>query len=341
MHVGVIGTGAIAGKHAEAYRNIGFNISAVTDRTKSKGQEFAQKWGCEYVETPEQLCRRADVDYLDVCTFPAFRLAAVELAAKYRKHVLAQKPIAVDLETAGRMLAVVRDAGIQLGVVSQHRFDESTVFLKRAIEAGAFGEILQADAHVKWYRTSEYYEHPVKGSWAGEGGRALITQAIHQVDLLLYLVGAIDEVFGYWHLGAVHKIESDDLLCAVLRYASGATGVVQASTVLWPGYPERIEIHGTRGSAIVTGDQLTAWDVKEYEGEPPPIAQYTKSGASNPMSISSRPFERQFADFGKACNTGRSPVSSGVDGYRALQVVSSIYRSCAEGRKVRISSVES
>lgn len=340
MRVGVIGTGAIAWKHAQAYKNIGYAVTAATDRTEEKGRKFAAAWGAKFVATPEELSRRADVDFLDVCTFPGYRLAAVELGAKYGKHVLVQKPMAVDLETAGPMIQVAREAGIQLGVVSQHRFDDSTLFLKRAISEGRLGKILQADAYVKWYRTDEYYARPVKGSWAGEGGGALISQAIHQVDVLLHLIGAVDEVFGYWHLGATHKIESEDLVCAVMRYASGATGVIEAATALWPGYPERIEIHGTRGSAIVTGDQLTTWDLRDDQGEPAPISQQAKSGASDPMAISLTPFERQLADFGEACKAGRKPASSGIDGYRALQLVRSIYTSCAEARKVKILPVE-
>ncbi len=336
MRVGFIGAGGIAAKHAQAYKNIGYRIAAVTDRTEERGRRFANSWGAEFVATPEQLSQRADVDWLDVCTFPGYRLAAVELGAKTGKHVLVEKPMAVDLETAARMIDAARTGGIQLGVVSQHRFDDSTLFLKRAIAAGRLGMRLQADAYVKWHRTEEYYARPVKGSWGGEGGGALISQAIHQVDVLLYLVGAVDEVFGYWHLGATHKIESEDLVSAVLHYSSGATGVIQAATALWPGYPERIEIHGTKGSAIVTGDQLTTWDVQDDAGEVAPISRDAKSGASDPMAISLTPFERQLADFGEACRAGRPPVSSGVDGYQALQLVRSIYTSCAEGRKVQI-----
>ncbi|MGB7266969.1 MAG: Gfo/Idh/MocA family oxidoreductase [Terracidiphilus sp.] len=340
MRVGVIGTGAIAWKQAQAYKNIGYKITACTDRTETKGRNFADAIGAEFVPTPEELARRADVDYLDVCTFPGYRLEAVELAAKYGKHVLVQKPMAVDLGTAARMIQVARAARIQLGVVSQHRFDDSTLFLKRAIAAGRLGTILQADAYVKWHRSDEYYARPVKGSWAGEGGGALISQAIHQVDVLLHLMGAVDEVFGYWQLGATHKIESEDLVCAVMHYASGATGVIQAATALWPGYPERIEIHGTKGSAIVTGDQLTSWDVQDDQGEAAPISQQSKSGASDPMAISLTPFERQFAEFGEACNAGRASASSGMDGYRALQLVRSIYDSCREGKKVQIPAAE-
>ena len=336
MNVGVIGTGAIAWKHAQAYKNIGYKITAATDRTPEKGRKFAQSCGAEFVATAEELSRCADVDFLDVGTFPAYRLEAVELGAKYGKHVLVQKPMAVDLDTAAKMIAVARDGKIQLGVVSQHRFDDSTLFLQRALAAGRLGRILQADAYIKWYRTDEYYARPVKGSWACEGGGALISQAIHQVDVLLHLIGAVDEVFGYWHLGATHKIESEDLLCAVMHYASGATGVIQAATALWPGYSERIEIHGTKGTAIVTGDQLTTWDVQSDSGEPAPIAQLSKSGASDPMAISLTPFERQLADFGEACKSGLAPSSSGEEGYHALQLVHSIYTSCAEGRKVQI-----
>jgi len=336
MKVGIIGTGAIAWKHAQAYKNIGYAITACTNGTAEKGKKFAEATGCEFVATPEELCARADVDFVDVCTFPSYRLEAVELSAKYRKHVLVQKPMAVELGAAAKMVETARAAGIQLGVVSQHRWDDSVLFLKRALTAGRLGRILQADAYVKWYRRDEYYARPIKGSWEGEGGGALISQAIHQVDVLLHLVGAVDEVFGYWQVGAAQKIESEDCLCAVMRYASGATGVIQAATALWPGYPERVEIHGTKGSAIVTGDQLTTWDVKDDAGEPAPLAQLAKSGASDPMAISTVPFERQLAEFGDACKAGRAPACSGVDGYKALELVRTIYTSCFEGQKIRI-----
>jgi UDP-N-acetyl-2-amino-2-deoxyglucuronate dehydrogenase len=336
MRVGIIGTGAIAGKHAKAYRNIGYQVLLCTDRTEARGRTFAETSGAKFVTTAEDVCSHPDIDYVDVCTFPAYRLAAVELCARFRKHVLVQKPMAIDLDTARKMIALAREAGIQLGVVSQHRFDDSILFLKAAISAGRLGRILQADAYVKWFRSAEYYARPVKGSWQVEGGGALISQAIHQLDVLLHLIGPVEEVFGYWQLGALHKIESDDLLCAVLRYASGATGVLQASTALWPGYPERLEIHGTKGTAIVTGDQLTTWDVQKDSGDPAPVATQAASGASDPMAISLTPFERQFIDFGEACKNSRSPACSGIDGFRALQLVRSVYDSCAERRRVQI-----
>jgi predicted dehydrogenase len=336
MRVGIVGTGAVAWKHAEAYKNIGYQLRACTNANAERGRNFADATGAEFFGTAEQLCSHPEIDFVDVCTFPAYRLAAVELCARRGKHVLVQKPMAVDLDTAERMIALAQQSGIQLGVVSQHRFDDSILFLKQAINEGRLGNLLQADAYVKWFRSDKYYARPIKGSWTGEGGGALISQGIHQVDLLLHLVGSVDKVYGFWKLGSLHAIESEDLLSAVLRYSSGALGVLQASTSLWPGYPERLEIHGTRGTAIVTGDQLTTWDVHDDFGPPAPVGRLAASGASVPMAISVVPFERQLFDFGEACRAGRPPACSGHDGFRALQLVRSIYTACAESRGVEI-----
>ena len=336
MRVGIIGTGAMSHKHAQAWRNIGYELAVCTNTTPEKGRAFAEATGAELASTYQDLIRHPHVDIVDICTLPGFRLPAIESCAEVKKHVLVEKPIATTLATAHAMMQAARDAGIQLGVVSQHRFDDSTKFLKQAIDDGRLGKIIQADAYIKWYRSAEYYSRPIKGSWAGEGGGALINQAIHQLDVLLYLMGPLTRVSAAWQLGAAHKIESEDVVNALLTYASGATGVLQASTALWPGYPERIEIHGTKGSAIITGDKLTQWDVQDDSGEAAPIDRAIASGASDPMAISTLTLERQFLDFVDACSSGRAPLVSAIDGYRALQAVTSIYESCRQDRAMAI-----
>ena len=336
MRVGIIGTGAISHKHAQAYKNIGYEVTVCTDISEQHGRKFADQYGCEFVRNYEDLCRHPKVDYVDVCTFPDFRLQPLDICAESKKHIQVQKPIATNLDTARDMIDHAAKAGIVLGVVSQHRFDDSSQFLKKAIEAGRLGKILQADAYVKWHRSAEYYSRPIKGSWATEGGGALINQAIHQVDVLLWLAGAVTEVFGYWQLHALHQIESEDVIATLMKYENGATGVLQASTAFWPGYTERLEIHGTKGTAIISGDKLTTWDVQNDEGEPAPVEREVQSGASDPMAISLVPFERQFLDFGIAIKTGRKPLVSGEEGYRALEFVMSVYTSCREGRKVAV-----
>jgi predicted dehydrogenase len=336
MKVGIIGTGAISHKHAEAYRSIGFEIAAANDNDFERCREFTAKYGGEACRSYQDVCRHANVDFIDVCTFPDFRLQPLKVAAAAGKHVQVQKPIATNLETAYGMVDFCRQHGVKLNVVSQHRFDDSIQFLKTAIAAGRLGKILQADAYVKWWRSAEYYSRPVKGSWHTEGGGALINQGIHQIDMLLYLAGAVEEVFGYWQLHSLHKIEAEDVIGATMRYASGATGVIQASTAIWPGYTERLEIHGTKGTAIVSGDKLTTWDVQDDQGTDAPLARDVASGASDPMAISLAPFERQFRDFGDAIRDNRQPVSSGEEGVRALELVVGIYNSCRTGEKVRL-----
>jgi UDP-N-acetyl-2-amino-2-deoxyglucuronate dehydrogenase len=334
LKVGMIGTGAISDKHAQAYKNIGFDLVVCTDIIEEAGRRFAAQYGARFVKTYEEVCSDSEVDFVDVCTFPDFRLQPLEICARHGKHIQVQKPISTNVNTARQMIDTARRAGIQLGVVSQHRFDDSSQFLFQAIAAGRLGKILQCDCYVKWYRSAQYYSRPIKGSWATEGGGALINQAIHQLDILRWLAGPIQELFGYWQLGALHKIESEDVVNALVKYANGATGVIQASTAFWPGYTERTEFHGTKGTAIISGDKLTTWDVENDAGPPAPVAKDVASGASDPMAISLEPFERQFQDFGHAIKNKRRPLVGGEEGYQALEIVDAVYRSCRTGEKV-------
>src|ERR687885_724265 len=136
MRVGLIGTGAISHKHAQAYKNIGYQVTVCTDISEAAGTRFAEQYGCEFVRNYEDLCRHPRVDYVDVCTFPDFRLQPLEICAEAGKHIQVQKPMATNLQVAQAMIDTARKAGIQLGVVSQHRFDDSSQFLKKAISCG-------------------------------------------------------------------------------------------------------------------------------------------------------------------------------------------------------------
>ncbi len=328
VRVGLIGTGAIAQMHARAHKSIGHVVRACTDLNPDVGKAFASEFDAEYLPSWEDLCRHPEIDIVDVCAFPNVRLGPVELCAKHGKHIQVEKPIATSVDIAKRMVKTARDAGITLGVVSQHRFDEASLFLQKAIQADRLGRLLQCDAYVKWHRSDAYYARPIKGSWATEGGGALINQAIHQVDLLRWLVGPVRDVAAMWQIAATHKIESEDVVAALLRYENGAIGVIQASTSIIPGYPERLELHGTKGTAVVSGDKLVTWDVPLDVGEPAPIASQSASGASDPMAISLTPFERQFRDFADATRERRPPLVSGEAGCEALDIVERIYNAC-------------
>lgn len=331
MRIGLVGTGAISHKHAESYSAIGYDLVACSNRGRQKGEQFAAQHGCDFVPGYRDLCARDDIDIIDVCTFPDSHVEICRSAAERGKHVLLQKPMALTLDDCRTMIGLCAEAGVRLGVVSQHRFDESSMFLKRAIEAGRLGRILQVDGYVKWHRPQSYYDRPGKGTWAVEGGGALINQGIHTADVMQYLGGPVRRAFAQWQLAAAHSMEAEDLVNAVLVYESGASGVLQAATATWPGYPERIEIHGSKGTAIITGDQLTAWDVDGDAGDDAPLAAGVDSGAADPMAISIENLQRQFQDFGRAVREGGDPLVDGAEGLAALRFVLGVYESARQG----------
>lgn len=334
MRIGLVGTGAISHKHAESYSAIGYDMVACSNRGRQKGEQFAAQYGCDFIPDYRDLCARDDIDIVDVCTFPDSHVEICRSAAARGKHVLLQKPMALTLDDCRTMSGLCSEAGVRLGVVSQHRFDESSMFLKRAIEAGRLGRILQVDGYVKWHRPQSYYDRPGKGTWAVEGGGALINQGIHTADVMQYLGGPVRRAFAQWQLAATHAMEAEDLVNAVLVYECGATGVLQAATATWPGYPERIEIHGSKGTAIITGDQLTAWDVDGDAGADAPLAAGVDSGAADPMAISIENLQRQFQDFGRAVREGGEPLVDGAEGLAALRFVLGVYESARQGAPV-------
>ena len=316
MRVGLVGTGAIAHKHGDSYREIGYELVACSNRGRAKGEEFAAKYGCGFVPGVRDLCARPDIDYVDVCTFPDSHVQVCRWAAENGKHVLLQKPMALTLEECRTMIALCREAGVGLGVVSQHRFDECAVFLKTALEAGRLGRLLQLDGYVKWHRPQAYYDRPGKGTWAVEGGGALINQGIHTADVMQYLAGPVRRVFAHWQLGATHAMEAEDLINAVLVYETGAGGVLQAATSTWPGYPERIEIHGSKGTAVITGDQLTAWDVDGDPGDDAPLRPESIRGPLTRWRSRSRTSRASSWNSAKRSATAASLWSAGRKAWR-------------------------
>jgi UDP-N-acetyl-2-amino-2-deoxyglucuronate dehydrogenase len=337
MKAAIIGTGAVAGHHARAIAETdGIELAAVTSRTREKAERMAAKYGASCYPDVSSLLEDRSIDLVIICTFPDSHCEYAVAAARKGKHVLVEKPLDISLTGARQTIEQCRKEGVTLAVVSQKRFCDGPRYLYDAVRSGKLGKILQADAYVKWYREPAYYAVKGKGTWEVEGGGALINQTIHQIDLLRWIIGPVRHLVCEWQLGGLHAIPSEDVAAALLRYENGAVGVVQASTAFFPGFPDRIEIHGTRGSVTTEGDFLKQWEVPDCPAPPREAFKTGTLGSSKPMDIPVEPFCRQLRDIMQAISSGRPPLITGEEGLETLRVVLAMYESARTGGRVNL-----
>jgi UDP-N-acetyl-2-amino-2-deoxyglucuronate dehydrogenase len=288
----------------------------------------------------EQLLARPDIDVVSVCV-PSGNHAEVGIrVAEAGKHVVVEKPVEVTLEAADRLIEACRRNGVKLAVISQHRFDPGMVELRRLVDDGRLGRLILGDAIIKWYRTQQYYDGAGwRGTWALDGGGALMNQGVHYVDLLQWIMGPVERVFARCRVAAHERIEVEDVAVAVLSFAGGAVGVLQASTAVYPGLPERLEITGTGGTAIVQEGRLRVCELKDEKGETSPYGAKlsdhgdgpAEGGAADPAAISHAGHRAQIADLLEAIETGREPQIDGREARRPLEIILAVYESARTG----------
>lgn len=250
--------------------------------------------------------------------------------------------MAISVEQADTILKAVQENNVRLSVNLEYRFSDDVQYLKKAVEEGRFGKLIQGDAYVKWYRPPAYYQPHGKGTWLGEGGGALITQAIHTIDLLIWIMGHVDRLFSYIQLGFVHSIESEDNAAAVLKFMNGAIGVIQGSTSLYPGSPERLEIHGEKGIVILEAAKIIRWDIEGEENIRDTLVtkDTVQTGASIPMAIPVENFRRSLYDLIESIKKSRKPLVNGEEAHYTQSVIEAIYRSGRTGKEVCLKGVE-
>lgn len=341
--VAIVGCGVVAPFHARAIAELpNARLVAVCDVDVSRAHRLGSDFGVPAFGELDQVLRLPEVALVSICLPSGMHADAGIRAARLGKHVLVEKPIDVNLEAADRLISAVRESGVVGAVVSQHRFDPGVRRLRAALEAGRLGRPLLGDAVVKWYRTQGYYD---SAGWRGtptlDGGGALINQAIHYLDLLLWMMGPVERVFARTATAA-HDIEVEDIALAVLRFRSGALGAVQASTAVYPGLPERLEITGSRGTVVVEAGQVSTWELQdegtdaEAPGGPPTATGETADAAADPAAISHQAHRMQIADLLQAIDSGRRPLVSLEDGRRTLETVLAAYRSARSGEEVSL-----
>jgi len=325
---GIIGVGNIAPIHAAAIKGTpDAELVAVATRNPERGRAFVAEHGGTWYADYRDLLARDGVHAVTLCTPHDLHLPMTLDAAAAGKHVLCEKPMARTVTECDAMIAACEKAGVTSGVIFQSRFESLSRQLKAALDAGRLGRLLWVSANTLWHRTDEYYRSgPWRGTWAHEGGGVLINQAIHAIDLLVWLVGTPARVTA--HVRTLnHQIEVEDSGLAILEYPDGRLGLIQATTSAFPGYPERLEFYGSRGSAIYhKGQGRLEWHLADPHEDRVDEAG-ASSGAARPMDINAAGHTAQFQDFVAAIRERRRPAVDGHEGRRSVELVEAIYRS--------------
>ncbi|NTU62024.1 MAG: Gfo/Idh/MocA family oxidoreductase [Chloroflexi bacterium] len=338
LHFGIVGVGNIASLHALAIQALPeAELVAVATRNADRGRAFAEKFGGFWQADYAELLQRPDVDVVAICTPHDLHAPMTIAAAQAGKHVLCEKPMARTTAECDAMIEACDRGGVTLGVVFQSRFEALSLQLKRLIDEGTLGRIVWNSANTIWYRSDDYYRSgPWRGTWEHEGGGVLINQAIHAIDLMLWLTGMPDRITAQTRT-LNHAIEVEDGALAILEYADNRLGLIQATTAAYPGYAERIEVYGTRGSAIYhKGEGRLEWHLLDPREDHVQEANVS-SGATNPMDISVAGHAAVFQDFTEAIRQGRRPLIDGHEGRRSVQLVEAIYRSALSGGAISLS----
>lgn len=336
-HIGLIGGGNITETHARAACALpGVAISAIYGTNAQKIGRLCRDYGGTPYSDFGQFLNHRPMDLVAIGSPSGLHAEQGIAAARRGLHVLMEKPIDVTTERADLLIAEADKAGVKLGVFFQDRCKPDLQRLKKAVEAGALGRPILADARVKWLRPPEYYSGSRwRGTRALDGGGALINQAIHTVDLMLWLFGDVVSAQASGK-AALHAIEVEDTLIALLEFTSGALGVLQATTSVYPGYPRRLELTGTGGTLILEQDRLVAADLRT----PSANLLQGKEADQNPSAFSPvvsdfRGHQSVFEDFLHAIQTNTTPSCDGREGRRSLALVETIYEACRTGERVR------
>ena len=341
---GIVGCGMIARFHARAIQDVpGARLVAGFDTLPAAADRLAEATGCKAYYDLDEMLADQDVEVVTVGTPSGAHLEPAVAAARAGKHVIVEKPLEITLRRCDRIIAECAQAGVVLSTIFPSRFHDSSRELKRAVEQGRFGRLTVGDAFVKWYRTQEYYDSGQwRGTWELDGGGALMNQAIHSVDLLSWLMGPVAEVRARTALLAHQRIAVEDVAMATLQFESGALGVIEASTAIYPGYLKRIEIHGSAGSAVMEEEDLVKWDFAKKTQRDEAVHRQMRErvsgggGAADPAAIGHHGHARQFRDVLKAIRKGTTPLVDGPKGRRSVEIILGVYKAAETGRAVAL-----
>jgi predicted dehydrogenase len=335
LHIGLLGAGNISETHGRAAQAIpGLKISAVLGTSREKAARLADPVGAAAYDDLDRFLDHKPMDLIAIGT-PSGVHAEQSIAAVSRGlHVLVEKPVDISTERVDSLIAAADRAQVRVGVFFQDRLKPDVVRLKALVESGKLGSPVLGSAHVKWYRAPEYYRNSRwRGTWALDGGGALMNQGIHTVDVLQWLMGPVARVSART-AARLHSIEVEDTAVAILEFASGALGILESTTSVYPGYPRRVEVTGSEGTAILDGDTLVSVDLRNAPDAAVSKAGTTTASSFTPVVADASAHQRILEDFVAAIQTGRPPVCDLQAGRVSVALVEAIYTSSRENRWV-------
>lgn len=348
LRFGIVGCGVIGPVHAEAIASLpDAQLVSVVDLDEEKAQKLASQYGVTPYTDLQRMLDRERVDVVIICTPSGLHGELACQVMRSGRHVIVEKPVEITREAIEEMLRVQQETGMKLAVISQHRFDPASRQVHDLVEEKAFGRLVLGNAIVPWWRSQQYYDSgDWRGTWKLDGGGVLMNQTIHSIDLLQWLMGPVKSVYGYTDT-LVHRMETEDVAVAVLRFANDALGCIAATTGAYPGVTTRIEIFGDKGSAVIENDSLAYLhlardDKQEISAYGVPPQQHTKSEVAgstshNPAALSASSHALQIADMIRAIRENGAPL---VDGYAArhpVEIILSIYESARTHKEVQVS----
>jgi len=336
--IGLLGCGSVANIHAEAIRRVpSLKLTSACSRSETSARRAGEAWGVPWYTDIEEFFSDGPLEAVAVCTPSGTHSDLGCTAALMGRHVLMEKPIDVSLEKADALIEACRRADVRLGVSFQSRFLDAPRLMKQLVEGGRLGRLLMVGAHIKWYRTDQYYAAaPWRGTLDLDGGGALINQAIHTVDLLRFIAGPVEEVSGLTGTLLHSQIQGEDTAVATLKMRNGALGVIEAATSAYPGFKRRLEVSGTEGTIVLEGDNIAVWSLRDGSSNPLAAAGEVSNGSADPMAIDCEGHRRVMEDFAEAIRGHRAPFVDGAAGRQSLEIVRAVYRSAREGVPVRL-----
>jgi len=347
LKFGIIGSGMISRFHAQAITEMnGGALHSIYNRHIDGARKLADEFGATAHDNLHTFLNDPELDVVTIATPSGAHRDPALAAIHAGKHVICEKPLEINPERIDEMAVSAKNNNVTLAAILNRRFHPAMTAFKSAVDNGRFGRITSASCYIKWWRDQDYYDSGAwRGTWALDGGGALMNQSIHTIDALLHLAGPVKAVRAITGLLAHSNIEVEDSAVALLEFQNGAMGVIEGSTACWSstGHPARIQICGTGGSAFLADEAFETWDFSEPADEDEHVrnslmqGSHTGLGANDPKAINVTGHIRNFEEVVNAIHQNAVPSVAAEEARKAVALICAIYTSAREnGQRIEL-----